>query len=290
MTYIIENEYLKATLKQAGAELTNLFNKETQLEYMWGADPTFWGKTSPVLFPIVGTVLDDIYFYKGKSYSLPRHGFARNHDFKLEKQTPNQISFSLTSTESSLLNYPFHFLLTLTYTLIKNNLELMYQVKNTGDSEMLFSLGAHPAFKVPLVAGTLYADYFFKFNKVETTPRWPLSKTGFIDPNPEPLLTNTSTLPITHELFYNEALVFKDLQSDSISIKSDKHTHGLDFHFSGFPFMGIWAARDANFVCIEPWCGIADHVNHDKQMENKEGIERLAGGDTWSRKWRVEVY
>lgn len=290
MTFTIENEYIKATIKQAGAELTSLVNKQTKLEYMWGADPAFWGKTSPVLFPIVGTVIDDTYFYKGKSYSLPRHGFARDHTFKLAKQTKDQISFTLSSTEASLLKYPFDFLLTLTYTLVKNNLEVSYEVKNTGSDEMLFSIGAHPAFKVPLVEGTSYDDYFFEFNKVETAQRWPLSKTGFIDPNPVPIIDNTSILNITHELFYNEALVFKHLKSDRISIKSSKHTHGLDFHFAGFPYMGIWAARDADFVCVEPWCGIADHIDHDQQFENKEGIERLDAGKLWTRKWSVDVY
>jgi galactose mutarotase-like enzyme len=257
---------------------------------MWSADPAFWGKVSPVLFPIVGTVIDDTYYYKGKSYSLPRHGFARDHTFKLVKQSTNQISFSLASTGESLQKYPFNFLLTITYEIVKNNLEVKYDVKNTGDDEMLFSLGAHPAFKVPLVEGTSYDDYYFVFNKAEDAPRWPLSKAGFIDPEPQAFFDNSSALPITHELFYNEALVFKNLHSDKISIKSNKHSHGLDFHFSGFPFMGIWAAKDADFVCIEPWCGIADHTNHDQQLENKEGILKLNVGESWFRKWGITTY
>jgi galactose mutarotase-like enzyme len=223
-------------------------------------------------------VKDDTYYYKGDPYSLPRHGFARDHTFNLVKQSAGQSSFSLACTEATLLKYPFNFLLTITYTIVKNNMEVRYDVKNTGDDQMLFSIGAHPAFKVPLVDGTTYDDYHFEFSKVETTLRWPLSKAGFIDPKPISFFNNSPTVDITHQLFYNEALVFKNLQSDRISIKSSKHNHGIDFHFSGFPFMGIWAAKDADFVCIEPWCGIADHDDHDQQFENKEGIEKITAG------------
>lgn len=290
MNYQIENEYLRVNIQQAGAELTNVFNKQTNLEYMWDADPKFWGKTSPVLFPIVGTLKNDAFLYKHASYNLSRHGFARDNIFALEKHTSDTVKLSFSSTETTLTKYPFEFVLYITYTLSDNKLEVAYEVANKGGHEMLFSLGAHPAFKVPITDDTTYSDYYLEFNAEETAPRWPINSEGLIEDNPAPLLKDQHKLPLTYELFYQEALVFKNLRSDCISIKSTKHAHGLDFHFHNFPFMGIWAPRNADFVCIEPWCGIADSVEQDQQFETKEGIEKLPAKETWKRQWSIVVF
>jgi galactose mutarotase-like enzyme len=155
---------------------------------------------------------------------------------------------------------------------------------------MLFSLGAHPAFKVPLIEGTSYTDYTLEFNSTESAPAWKISPEGLITGETVPTLQNTSRLALRKELFYGDALVFKNLKSDSISIKSTKHNHGLDFAFAGFPFFGIWAAKNADFVCLEPWCGIADSVDHDQNLSNKEGIQHLTSGKSWTRNWSIKCY
>jgi galactose mutarotase-like enzyme len=164
-----------------------------------------------------------------------------------------------------------------------------YEIFNVTDNEMYFSVGGHPAFKLPLVNGTSYDDYYLEFNKKEDAGRWPISKEGLIELDPQSLLTNTSHLPLSKQLFQQDALVFKQLQSDIVSLRSDKSPHGLDFHFNGFPFLGIWAAKNADFICIEPWCGIADSVDSDQQLKNKEGIIHLAPREKFSRSWSVGV-
>jgi len=290
MEYRIENDHLVVKIKSKGAELFSIEGTKTQREYLWGADPAFWGKTSPVLFPIVGTLKDNTYYYNDKAYTLTRHGFARDEEFTVEEQDKTSITFLLTSTPASLAKYPFDFELRIRYEVREQFLYTTYTVDNTGKEDMYFSLGAHPAFKVPLTDGLAYSDYFLEFSKKEDADRWPINKDGLIEEDSKPLLDNTSRLPLTHELFYNEALVFKDLNSDVISLRSSKDAHGFDFHFKGFPFMGIWAAKNANFVCIEPWCGIADSVEHDQQLVDKEGIEQLEAGDSWVEGWKVKFY
>jgi galactose mutarotase-like enzyme len=257
---------------------------------MWSGDPSFWAKKSPILFPIVGTLKNDTYYFDGKAYQLPRHGFAREMEFAVTRQTATRIVFTLQSNEITLSKFPFHFRFDITYAISENQLSVSYSVINTGEKNMYFSVGGHPAFKVPLAAGLVYEDYYLEFSETENAGRWPISKDGLIEGAPVPLLNNSIRLPLTKSLFEKDALVFKYLASDRITLKSEKDARGLIFHTDGFPYLGIWAAKNADFVCIEPWCGIADSVNTDQQMENKEGIELLAPQGGFTRTWMVSVF
>ena len=288
--FTIENEHLKISISKKGAELQSIFNKQTQLEYLWNGNPAFWSKRSPILFPIVGTLKNDIYYYNDKPYKLNRHGFARDMDFEIETPTASAVTFLLRSDETTLRNFPFEFELRVMYSLRENNLRVNYNVSNISNPEMYFSVGGHPAFKVPLVDGMGYDDYYLEFNEEETKPRWPISKDGLIETTPVPLLQQTNVLPLTKELFSKDALVLKNPTSSIVSLKSDKSSHGLDFDFGDFPYLGIWAAKDADFVCIEPWCGIADSVDTNQQLVNKEGINKLNAGEIFQRFWIGSFY
>ena len=290
MNVLLENDFLKVEIVEKGAELKRVNHKQTGLEYMWNGDPAFWGKTSPILFPIVGTLKNDKYLYNGNSYALTRHGFARDSIFQVEEQKKEQVIFLLRSTHTSHENYPFDFELRVKYNLVEDILEVTYDVRNVGNDPLYFSIGGHPAFKVPLTAATKYEDYFLQFNEQEGLARWPISAQGLIQEEPIPLLTNSSVLKLTRALFKEDALVFKGLQSNRISIKSSLHNHGLDFYFEGFPYLGLWAAPGADFVCIEPWCGIADFVSHDQQLISKEGIQRIISQELWHRIWKVRFF
>lgn len=161
---------------------------------------------------------------------------------------------------------------------------------NRDDKTLFFSVGAHPAFKLPLVPDTTYEDYYLYFNKEEDAGIWPLSAGGQVETAPVPYLQHTHELPLKKSLFYNDALVFKQLASTAISIKSNRTPHGLTLAFEGFPYMGIWAAKDADFVCIEPWCGIADSVDTNGELEEKEGINRLAPDGLFERTWTATIF
>ncbi len=288
--FTISNEILIVDLNSQGAEILKIYNKKTQLDYLWNGDPTYWPKTSPVLFPIIGGLKEATYHHKGKSYQMGRHGFGRESMYEVTTQTESSITFTLIANEATLKVYPFQFKLSVKHELSDNKLSVTYIVENTGDENLLFSVGAHPAFKVPLVEGTSFDDYYLLFNKIENAGKWPLSKDGLIEKDSIPFLTNTHKLPLSKELFYNDALVFKHLASNSISIVSDKTKHGLKTVFDDFPYMGIWNFKDANFVCIEPWCGIADIVDTTQELAEKEGINSLTPGKCFSRKWSVEVF
>ncbi len=306
--FTIENEYLGVSINLKGAELTGLFHKEHGIEYMWNADPNFWGKTSPVLFPIVGGLKDNSYTFEGKSYHLPRHGFARDKTFEVEDHWDDGISLVLYSDESTYEIYPFAFEFRIVYELYANLLSVTYHVTNLGESDMYFSVGGHPAFAVPFQKGLKYDDFYLEFEHEENFQRWGLTDQGLVLETPEPLfevkknagsgifeededlfLPETKNIPLKKELFYADALVFKELQSTTVTLKSANSKHSLKFDFAGFPFLGIWAAKNADFVCIEPWCGIADSVNHSQELTEKEGINMLAAGDVFERAWAVKL-
>lgn len=287
--YTIENHDLKVKIHSKGAELQSIYGKHTGLEYLWGGDPAVWARHSPLLFPIVGTLKNNTYHFEGKTYTLPRHGFARDREFIVEAQTADSIRFLLKSDQQTLEVYPFEFELRVGYQLRPVGLTATYQVTNRSGKPMYFSLGAHPAFRVPLVPGTDYSDYYLEFDGVENAPRWPISKGGLIERDPQPLLQGTAVLQLEKQLFQKDALVFKQLVSTGVTLRSGRTPRGLRMDFPGFPFLGIWAAPGADFVCIEPWCGIADSVSSDQQLTDKEGINRLDNGAVFERRWALRL-
>ncbi|WP_132052200.1 aldose 1-epimerase family protein [Pseudocnuella soli] len=289
--FTIENNDLLVTLQAKGAELTRIFHKGNGLEYLWDADPNVWGKHSPVLFPIVGALKDGKYRHMGTEYALPRHGFARDRDFVVEEQSPTSIRFLLESSEQTAEVYPLAFSFFITYTLSHNRVSVQYEVENPHLSEsMLFSVGGHPAFRLPLEPHLNYDDYSLYFNEPEIAGRWPISGEGLIDTQPQDLLRNANELHLSKELFAHDAIVLKGLKSDSVQLKCNNSSHGLRFHFGEFPYLGLWAAPGADFLCIEPWCGIADSTTHNGDLEEKEGIIKLPAGETFSATWSVECF
>lgn len=294
----LQNKLLTASINPKGAELQSLLHKNG-LQYMWNGNATFWGKHSPVLFPIVGTLKDDTYYYKDKAYQLPRHGFARDMEFSPKLINKEEAVFTLKQNKETLKVYPFEFTLKLRYQLRENRLLCSYEINNPGAGELLFSIGGHPAFSLPLVKGTAYTDYYLLFSKEETLLRYKLNN-GLISDAREPIETfavkkqhsadTAIQLPLTQELFYEDAIVLKHLENHYTTLATDKHEHGLQFDFTGFPYLGIWAAKNAPFLCIEPWCGITDNTQHNQQLEKKEGIITLKAGGAWQRTWSVTCF
>lgn len=288
MVYL-QNETVKASINPLGAELQKLCGRESGIDYLWSGDPGFWGKFSPVLFPIVGTLQQNHYSHKGSFYTLHRHGFAREKMFAAEQVSDSEAVFTLQDDESTRLVYPFRFVLQLRYKLEGNRLTVTYTVLNPGDDDLYFSIGAHPAFAVPINKELDYSDYYLEFNEPETAGRWAL-KDGLLLDHAEPFLMNEKQVPLNMELFAKDAIVLKGLKSGSVALRTAIDSRGLSFGISGWPHLGIWAAPGAPFVCIEPWEGHADPVNHNGMLAQKPGIIKLASSGDWQKSWWVEIY
>lgn len=288
MHIVLENEKLKVKIHPRGAELQSIVRKDLEQEYMWSGDPAHWGKFSPILFPFVGQLKDNTYYYKDKAYSLPRHGFAREMMFETSLVTETSVRFSLKSSEETRRNYPFDFELCVHYKIENDRLHTAYEVINTGGEMMYFSIGAHPAFAVPLEKGRDYSEYKMEFSNEETASRWMIDD-GLIS-IAQPFLDHQRSFKLSKELFAKDAIVLKYLSSETITLRSDFAHRGLTMKIKGFPFLGIWAAPNAPFVCIEPWCGIADSQFHNQQLTEKEGIISLDAGASWLHGWELNLF
>lgn len=283
----IENDRLKASFLTKGAEWRSFVDKKSNTELLWQADPQFWGKSAPVLFPIVGSLKGGHYLYQGKSFPLGRHGFARDREFRVKEQLPDRVTFTLEADDDSRLVFPFEWTLEIEYRLWERTLHTTYRVVNSGSGELLFSVGAHPAFQVPLGGGK-FEDAWLEFDASEKLERWLLDAQGTLSGQTRRLPAG-ARLDLTHELFAEDALVFKTLKSSRVTLRQKATPLAVGMEFPGFPFFGVWSAPNSPFVCLEPWCGIADGAGASGKLEEKEGINKLSAGAVFTRSFAVSV-
>lgn len=282
MLHTLNNGVLKIKATERGAELKSITALKDGTEYLFDADPTWWKYSSPVLFPIVGKVLNNTYRAEGKEFTLGQHGFARTSNFWLVDVTKTLITFALESNAATLAVYPYRFRLEISYELIGNEVKVLWKVINVDEKEIYFSIGAHPAISCPLCFGETFEDCYLKFNVAEKSARLLLTDNG-LSHERIPTLDGTE-LNLNYELFKGGALVFDDLKSDEISVCSRKSSKSLTVRAKNFPYWGFWtpAQGGAPFVCIEPWIGHADYIDFKGELKDKEGIQKLAVGETFT--------
>jgi galactose mutarotase-like enzyme len=279
----LSNSTLSVSINSKGAELISFRNNQTKREYIWEGNPEYWGKHSPILFPIVGTLKNNSYRFNGQNYTLPRHGFARDYEFKLISQEPEKVVFSLQENTATLAVYPFNFELQVGYTLTENEVIVSYLIKNNNQITMPFSIGGHPAFALK----NAFTDYSLRFEKEENLISYALEndlisdKTAFIQ-------LQQNELPLSYSLFENDALVFKNMASKQIQLL-ENNIPILNFKYCDFPHFGLWTKVGAQFICLEPWLGYADTVTATGNLTEKEGITLLEGNSAKEIRFSVEI-
>lgn len=282
MMHYIENKFLKIAVKEKGAELSSFYSKEADFEYLWQGDEKFWLGQSPILFPIIGRLIDDKYTLFGKEYNLEKHGFARKTLWEFLGKGENYLKFRLSSNAETLEKYPFEFDLVVTFSINGKTLSVSHDVYNKGDKTMYFSLGAHPAFNCEM-------GDVLEFEKEEniTKEKIDLEK-ALLMPEKFPMLQNEKEIVITEDIFNEDALILSGFQSDYITLKSDNHKRTVKVTFGGAPYLGIWAKPGAPYVCIEPWYGVNDTFEK-KDFNNKYQIRSLEKGGKFNFTWTAEV-
>lgn len=283
MHTITSHTGLIATISEKGAELISLIDKN-QKEFIWEGNPEFWGKHSPVLFPIVGTLKNNSYEYDGKQYSLSRHGFARDMLFIVIEKSEKSITFSLSDNEHTFNIYPFRFELLISYTLEENSLQINYKVQNKNTFKMPFSIGAHPAFAL----SENFEKYSLLFPNDEKLYHHPLEN-DLLSDHVKAISLKNHKLSLSYELFKDDALVFKTIVSKNITILKNGLPQ-LKLHFNGFPNLGIWTKTKAPFLCIEPWFGYSDSANASGNITEKEGIQIIEPDEKFESAIFIEVF
>lgn len=276
--YTIQNQYLKAEFIAKGAELQSLFHLQNQTEYLWQADPNHWGKHAPILFPIVGALKENTYQYNQESFTLTRHGFARDRKFDVVDQQAEVITFCLKADENIRQQFPFSFELYVSYRLVEESLVVEYKVVNCDRKTMYYGIGGHPAFNAPIDSRLSFEDYELVFEKGKFLQQIPLVD-NCLDLTNALKEVSQSVYPLTHDLFKNDALVFETTTDEvQITLQSKKDTRKVIVSYKDLPFVGLWSTYPiaSDFVCIEPWASVADIVTTNGQLTEKYGIEELA--------------
>ena len=271
MNYTISNQNLFIEISDHGAEIKSI--KYNNVEYLHDSNPEFWSRSAPLLFPNIGTIKNGKALINGKEYPMVKHGFLRDRDMIVTNHESSSITFEYKATENDLQIYPFDFNISVTYQIHGNILKSYIVVTNLSENEMIFNLGLHPAFKVPLFENEKFEDYkfIFKHEGSYECPAVELSN-GTINFNKIiKKFDNLKVLPLNYDDYKEDALVFTNLATHQIKLTNKDESHGVSFEFHDFPLLGIWTPnhKKANFICIEPWIGCADPTDHDGDFSKK---------------------
>lgn len=281
MIYNVETNNFSLSVKEMGAELNSFKSKKTGFEFIWCGNTDIWYGQSPILFPIIGRLLDDKYTLNGKEYTMPKHGIVRKKPFKLIEKNENSLKFIQSDDAESLAAYPYHFDLIVEFKITENGLSVTHTVINKNDSIMYYSFGAHPAFNCE------FGDYLeFSENEELLTER--IDHDSILIEEKFPVNIDGNKLTITKNLFDDDALILSGYKSKSVSLKSNNHNRVVKFNFDS-PLLGIWAKPGAPYVCIEPWWGVNDNYDKKDDLSQKRGIMALNPNEEKSFNWNVEI-
>ncbi len=290
--YTLKNDFLTLKVSEHGAEIKSLIRNYDNKELMWQADPKYWGRTSPVLFPLVGNYWEKKSLYDGKTYELSQHGFARDMDFQMIKSDVDFMWFKVTDNEETRKKYPFPFELKIGYKLKDDKVKVIWKVKNTSSEKMYFSIGGHPAFNCDLNKAKLA----LKKGDEKLSDRLVYCMiaedgSGCLSDIKKELPLKAGKMCLSDELFYKDALIVQDEQADSVTLIDENDKKVLKVKFEA-PLFGIWspAEKKAPFVCIEPWYGRCDRVGFNQKLEEREYGNCLESGEQFKASYKIKVY
>lgn len=290
----MKNKQLEVSVDTRGAEICSIVDCETKEEFMWKADPKFWKRHSPVLFPFVGGLRDRQYLYQGKRYHMGQHGFARDMEFQLIEQAQTEIWFELNSNASTKESYPFDFKLQLGYQLEERTITVLYRVINPSNELLYFSIGGHPAFPCPYdenkevyyvrLSHTKKLKSYFLDDKIGLRGLEPREvEFAYID-------KDYAYIKLTKELFLKDALIIENTQIKEVALCYEDKTPYVTVEFDA-PLFGIWSPANINngapFVCIEPWYGRCDAINSPEEIEKKDYVNKLNAKESFERSYTI---
>ena len=292
MIHTIENDYLKVSVNDHGAELYSIFDKIHNREVIWQADPAYWKRHAPVLFPNVGRHFENHYRIGETEYPSKQHGFARDSEFTCVDMTTDSITHKLKSSDATKENYPYDFELKIKHVLEKNQVSVCWEVVNHSNKPMYFTIGGHPAFNVPAVGSAdNKEDYLLTFDEQKSLTYLLLDPaSGTALPNQTQTLELTDgTCHIDAHMFDHDALIF-DNQIEKAGIAFPDGTPYLELTCHRFPNFGIWSVPGSSFVCLEPWMGRCDDCGFTGDLSEKANINKLDVDEIFNASYEIKIY
>lgn len=291
MIYTLKGTQLSIAVESKGAELKSIKTNDINREYMWSGDSKYWGKTLPILFPFVGALKNGEYTYDGKTYQMSRHGFARDMEFQLAESTQDSLVFALEDTEETREKYPFKFRLEIEYQLDGKSLKVKWRVINKDTKKMYFSIGGHPAFACPMNKELKRTDCYIKFSGTEEIDTSYLDMaSGLITGEHVIYKCEKEILPISENLFDNDALIVENSQCSQVSLCDENKAPYLTVDFDA-PLFGVWSVPDSNaaYVCIEPWYGRCDSMDFDGELQDRDWTNSLEAGEIFAKEYAINI-
>ena len=286
MLYHIENEFLRVSASDAGAELMSIRGADCT-EYLWQGDPTYWSDRAPNIFPYVARLTNGSYTYQGQTYQLPIHGFAPTARFTVTEQLADSMTFTLESNPEYYAMYPFLFRFSIRYYLEGATLHAEMKVENLDGKTMYFGLGGHPGINVPMEEGLTFEDYFLEFpdcqlRRVEFTPAC------FITGKEDPFPLEGDHLPLRHNMFDDDAIVLKGVPGQ-VTLRSEKGSHAVTLIAEDLSVYGFWhmPKTDAPYICLEPWSSLPSRQDVVEDLETQSDLIALGGGKTYTTVWSL---
>ena len=289
----IIGEEMSVRVSNHGAELQSLIANGH--EYLWHGDPTFWSRRAPILFPIVGRLADDKLRINGHEYTMKQHGFARDAEFELNDD--GEYVMVMSNNESIKANYPYDFDLRVRYDIKGDSLNCNWQVRNLGEKTMCFQIGAHPAFLLPDFDAEENLHGFIRFYDKKGNTISPLVY-HYLDgglrrsyDTPMALNNDEGLLALNNKTFENDALLIEGGQVASAALLNKAGHEVLRVSCPQAEAFGVWAPNkpDCPFVCIEPWCGIADRVGFNGDIKERDCIHCLMHKEKYNFKYSISV-
>ncbi len=286
----LKNGYINIAVSAHGAELQSIRKENSSKEYLWQGNPEFWGRRSPILFPIVCGLWEGKYRTEGDTYEMGRHGFARDTEFKILNKTEEKITYVMSDNEDTLRNYPYHFFLSVTYRIENNKIHVIWHVQNTDTKEIHFQIGGHPAFNLPDIQEGESMKGCLLFDKKEGVERIYGNVNGCILMDRYPVETEDGLFEFNEDSFKDDAIIIDQCQLHHISLldKAKKPVVTLDFKA---PCVGLWSpyGKNAPFVCIEPWYGVHDHVKYSGKFKDKYLMNHLQPGASFMSEYTITI-
>ena len=286
----ISNGKIVASVDSRGAELKSLRSVDTEKEYMWCGDPKYWGKTSPLLFPLVGGLKNVEYRFHGKTYNMGKHGFCREREFAIMSHDESEVWFVTEADEETKQIYPFDFRLEVGYRLEGKMLKVLWRVENPSEETVYFSLGGHPAFNCPMNPEEKMEDYYLGFDVKECIHSTVIGDDGLVSDNKITYELEDGLLPIKEELFEHDTLVMEDSQLHSITLLTPEKEPYVRVEFDA-PVVAVWTMpkKKAPFICIEPWYGMCDNTNFEGTLEERKWGNEVQAGKRFAAEYNIII-
>lgn len=286
--YTIENEFIKATISTRGGEIHTITNKKNNRNILWNGRKFGWNASATTLFPIIGNVKNGEIKVDNKKYNLKEHGFISYYNHELLKIDENKIKLKFNYNEDTLNHFPYKFSVETYYELYKNELKIAFSIQNIDNKDIYFSLGSHPYFNCPFSKEDSFNNYYLEFDTIENTNIFKINKDDLLTGEEALYLNNTNKLKLTEDTFKNGTLIFKNLKSKSVTLKSDKNHEEIKINIGNFKYLSLWALENKSpFICIEPWFGHADYKDFNGEFKDKEGTIKLEKNEEYTLHYSI---